>query len=74
MDSAVIICGSFTKPPAGIERIEYSIPSRVQLRIFGPNPTANSSTFIPSFRATQKWPNSWMKMAAPNNASTAVIT
>ena len=56
--SEVIICGSFTKPPAGTQRQEYSMPSRVQLRIFGPNPMENPSTFKPRRRATQKCPNS----------------
>src|SRR5688572_24286672 len=71
--SDVIICGSFTKPPAGIHRQEYSMPSRVQLIIFGPNPIANASTFMPHLRATQKWPNSWTKTAAPKSRMTAAI-
>ena len=74
MDSAVIICGNFTKPPAGIQRSEYSMPSRFQLNIFGPKPMANSSTFMPSWRAVQKWPSSCRKMHAPNATRTAAIT
>src|ERR1035438_8185667 len=34
----VTIWGSLTKPPAGIQRTEYSMPSRTQPKIFGPNP------------------------------------
>src|SRR6266516_2482137 len=52
--SEVIICGNFTKPPAGIQRQEYSMPSRVQLKILGPKPMANASTFKPDRRAKQQ--------------------
>lgn len=53
MAAAVIIWGSLTKPPAGIQRTEYSMPSRTQPKIFGPNPMAKASTFMPRRRATQ---------------------
>src|ERR1035441_6259542 len=42
--SDVIIWGSFTKPPAGIQRQDHSTPSRIQLMIFGPNPMEKPST------------------------------
>ena len=38
MASDVIIWGSLTKPPAGIQRHDHSTPSRIQLTIFGPEP------------------------------------
>ena len=53
MASEVIICGSFTKPPAGIHRTDHSTPSRIQEKIFGPNPIANPSTFMPRLSAIQ---------------------
>ena len=42
----------------GAVDLPYSIPSRTQLTIFGPKPTAKASTFMPHFRATKKWPHS----------------
>ena len=56
--SLVSICGNFTKPPAGMARIEYRMPSFSLLQTTGPKPMANSSTFRPRLSATQKWPNS----------------
>src|SRR5665213_4160206 len=50
----VTICGNLTKPPAGIQRREYSTPLRFQETILGPKPMANSSTTRPRLRATQK--------------------
>ena len=70
MAEEVTIWGNFTKPPAGIQRTEYSIPSRVHEKILGPKPMAKASTFSPHRRAIQKWPNSWTKMAAPNRKTT----
>src|ERR1022692_1302238 len=46
MMSDVTNWGSFTKPPAGIQRHDHSTPSRVQLTIFGPNPIQKASTFM----------------------------
>jgi len=66
--------GSFTKPPAGIQRIVYSIAVALPptAAFFGPKPTANSLDLHAQLPRDpeQKWPNSWTKMAAPNNTST----
>ena len=51
--SEVTICGSFTKPPAGIQRHDHSTPSRIQLTIFGPNPMEKPSIFRPRRSAIQ---------------------
>ena len=48
MAEEVTIWGSLTKPPAGIQRTEYSMPSRTQAKIFGPKPMAKASTFRPA--------------------------
>ena len=51
--SEVTICGSFTKPPAGIQRQDHSTPSRIQLTILGPKPMEKPSIFRPRRSAIQ---------------------
>src|SRR5208283_3397025 len=51
--SDVTICGSLTKPPAGIHRHDHSTPSRIQLTILGPNPIEKPSILRPRRRAVQ---------------------
>ena len=51
--SDVTICGSLTKPPAGIQRQDHSTPSRIQLTILGPNPIEKPSIFRPRRSAIQ---------------------
>ena len=51
--SLVIICGNFTKPPAGIQRMLHSTPWNIHEKAFGPRPMEKPSTFIPRRRAIQ---------------------
>ena len=52
-------------PPKGIARSENCVPLCFQPRIFGPNPTENSTTPMPQSRPTIKCPNSWQTIITP---------
>ncbi len=62
----------FTKPPAGIVRIEYSVSPTCFFQIGGPKNSPNFSTRMPTSFAAVKCPSSWSTISVmkPSAAST----
>ena len=56
------ICGSATKPPAGIQPRPYCTPLTSFFQIGVPNQIWNRSIRKPRHLAARKWPSSWTKM------------
>ena len=52
-------------PPIGNSLSEYFVPPFLNEKIFGPMPTANSTTWMPFAFAIRKCPNSWAITTTP---------
>src|SRR2546426_1149114 len=63
---------SLTYPPNGTRLMAYTVSPRVTPTSFGPNPTANACTVMPTRLATRKCPSSWAKIMMPNAMIAAI--
>ena len=65
-------------PPTGNQEIWYVVPARVKPTSFRPQPSENTSTWIPTALAARKWPSSCTKImmpkpSTPNNMVRIII-